>query len=420
MQTAMADIPRPPVSVAAARTAVAYPLVALAFLAVPVSLVAESVWAKRIALAAFQSQFGHSAASPLQEAGLAERVGALVEQGWFLLALTLVLLVFNRHRPAVWPVLTLTLTVPLGVSNSMGLPLGAERVPGVQGLLVGNPVLPSVLTVVAGYGLAWLGVSWLTTPITEDVARSQHELIVRLRCGGRLRLERNRLVLAPARVPSQPDRPARLAIPWRSVSFLQAGVIESSGRAAQWDLPNGVTVELPDGPALRIIGSGQQWIVPVDEQGRLTAAIGLRARRAAPPQAAETSALAEVSLAQWRHVRDLVATEHRRQRHNPLRGVLADRFDFYLTIGLLWLVLAGLSLPGFAQGWAPVYLLATVFFGTSATAVLRRWRSLARDTALFEANPREPGAPPWGETDPAEPPLPNWTAVRAGVVPEPS
>lgn len=474
MQTAMADTPRPAVPVAAIRSLLGYAVFALALLGAPLLLIVESVWARRIAIAAFSAPFGRGEAMPFRDAGMVSSVVTVVERGWFLVALTLVLLVVNRGRPSAWPALMLGLTIPLAIGNVLGPPIGAERVPGLRGCLVGNPVLPSVITVALGYGLARLGSRWLTTPLTEFVARSQRELIVRLRGGGRLRLERDRLVLVPSGAPATPDRPARLAIPWHAVTLLQSGVVERTDRRAGWQLPNGVRLELPDGPALRIIGPDQQWIIPADDAGQLTTAIRIRASRATAPTAtapevtaSTTSAraatgttataptttaptttapastgpastgpasraaagsggpgtatgTAEISPSRWRQVRDLVAAEHRRQRHNPLRAVLADRHDFFLTVGLLWLVLAGLTLPGFVQGWQPVYLLGTAVFGCSAVAVLRHWRSLSVATAAFEASPREPGARPWGETDPVESPMPAWTTVRADLVRTPS
>lgn len=422
MHTTMADLPRSPMSVGGTRTVVAYPVVVLAFLGAPLLLVTETVWANRLALAAFRAQFGRSAAYSVLDGGVAEQLGVLVQRGWSLLVLTAVLLVLNRNRPTVWPLLTLLVTVPLGVTHSMGQPIGAERVPGLAGDIVGNPVLPSLLVVAVGYVLAWVGAHRLTTPLTADVARSELELIVPLRGGGRVRLQHDRLVLLPSRAPSLPDRPARLAIPWRAITLVQPGQITAGAQRAEWLLPNGVTLPLPPGPALRIIGAGQQWVIPVDDDGRLTAAIRLRAARSAttrPPHDGQAHR-AEITPTQWRHVRDLVAAEHRRQRHNPMRGLLAGRFDFMLTVGLLWLLLAGLSLPGMVEDWTPVYLLAAVVFGLLALLVLRRWHTVSTGVALFEANPREPAAPPWGETDPAEPPAPEWTTGRPGVVPEPN
>lgn len=421
------------IPVASLRPALGYLAVLVAFVGTPLLLIAEAVWSCQLAAAAFQADFGPGTPSPLRDPGLAGRLVADVRQGWFLLALTLVLLAVNRFRPAVWPGLTLVLTVPLLAGNIVGLPVGAERVGGLAGDLVGNPILPGGVTVLLGYGLAWLGARWLTTPLTETVARTCRELTVRLRGGGRLRLERDRLVLDPVRTPAAPDRPARLAIPWSGLAVLESGSVCTPDGRTEYTLPNGVAVDLPDGPALRVIGGGQQWVVPVTDADAVTTALRIRAvsptaRPATPPIPASrressvsekgsqnstfhSQKVVQVTLARWREVRELVAVEHRRQRHNPLRGLFTERHDFFLILGVLWLVLTGLSLPGLVEPWQPVYLIATAVFGACAVLALRRWRTLAEGRALLEANPSQPGTPP-PTTDPARPPVPGWTTGR--------
>lgn len=132
-------------------------------------------------------------------------------------------------------------------------------------------------------GLAWLSyelaravVRILSRPVAEDVVRSDLEIPYQLPGRRvRLRLQHDRLVLD--RLTTSKNGTKRLTMQWSDVR--EAELLELD-KELSW-AAGPATIEVPPGPALRIVSAKQKWLIPVPEYlGEcLTSAITLRAAR---------------------------------------------------------------------------------------------------------------------------------------------
>lgn len=213
--------------------------------------------------------------SKLAEFG-GEQPGFLAEFGdnlttWqtlFLPAAVLVGFLVRRTRMAAWP------TAVLWVTGWMLFPTM------FIGTVTSDAVLPDLAFAI---GLAWLtyelsraAVRILSRPVAEDVVGSELEIPYQLPGRRiRLRVQRDRLVLD--RLTSSKDGTKKLVMNWSDVR--EAELLDQPEELSWAAGP--ATIEVPEGPTLRIVGAKQKWLIPVPEYlGEcLTSAITLRAAR---------------------------------------------------------------------------------------------------------------------------------------------
>lgn len=135
------------------------------------------------------------------------------------------------------------------------------------------------------FGLSRLTVHVLSRPVAADVVGSRLELPFRLPGQGflpprpRLRIQHDRLVLDRLRVRQRDV--GRLVLPWHAIEEVQ---VESRAVAGEWPPAADRTrpIAVPAGPAVRIRGDGQDWLLPFDDEPTartVVAAITARARR---------------------------------------------------------------------------------------------------------------------------------------------
>ncbi len=134
------------------------------------------------------------------------------------------------------------------------------------------------------HGLGRKTVHVLTRPVAADVVGSRLELPFRLPGQGflpprpRLRIQHDRLLLDRLR-RGQRDV-GRLVLPWHTIEEVQVDLRAVAGEWPPADRTRPIVV--PAGPAVRIRGDGQDWLLPFDDEPEartVVAAITARARR---------------------------------------------------------------------------------------------------------------------------------------------
>ena len=168
----------------------------------------------------------------------------------------LVLLVFMARRTmfALWPKACLWLAVWALVP---GVLLGATL--GSQGSMLPNLAL--------GAGLVWLNyllgrlTLWrLSSPIALDLVPSELEVPYRVPDSkARLRVQRDRLVLD--RLDGGKAK-VRKEILWAELAEVR---LEHAGSPVTWQASSGTSVDVPPGPALRLRGGEENWLLPIAE-----------------------------------------------------------------------------------------------------------------------------------------------------------
>ena len=188
-----------------------------------------------------------------------------------------------------------TLFIPVGVlagfllrrTRMAAWPTGVLWVAGwmlIPAVLIGSALSDSSLPDFAfAVGLAWLSyelsraaVRILSRPVAEDVVGSELEIPYQLPGRRiRLRVQRDRLVLD--RLTSSKNGTKRLVMKWSDVR--EAELLDLAEDRTWAAGP--ATIEVPAGPALRIVSAKEKWLIPVPEYlGEcLTSAITLRAAR---------------------------------------------------------------------------------------------------------------------------------------------
>jgi hypothetical protein len=341
--------------------------------------------------------WGYDQSHPGDREDLMSHVRDLPSGGLFVwLVLLVVLIAVNLRWPLNWPKVALLGTVPMAVIQLLaeGVDLGARsRAPGLYLAWILGGGLGSA---VVAWGAAKLAGLVVTRPLSPDVIQSGTELAYRLRDGSRLRLQGDKLLLDLLLEPTGPGAIAmRLAIPYKELTLVQPGVLDS--HALLWPLPNGSTVILSPGSSLRFVGSGQQWVLPLDDALTVSNIVTERAR--AHGGLTEPAGTAQGALPE--PPESLTTKRIRPWRTSPWH------FDIAVLAAL---ALAGVSVNYAVTedplGWITVVLCLALVAG--GVRLLRRVRA-ARDET--EANPRPPDAEPWGDYTPTRAPLTGWSPV---------
>lgn len=242
----------------------AVPLMVLAVGLPYVGFAAVTAWSS-MAFGEILADFGEPRPSFLAE------FGDNLTSSWkvlFVPAAVLLGFLLWRSRMAAWP------TAVLWVAGWLLIPA----------MLLGTVSSDAMLADLAiAVGLYWLSyelaraaVRILSRPVAEDVAHSELEIPYQLPGRRiRLRLQRDRLVLD--RLTSSQDGTRQLVMNWPDVR--EAELLDQPTELSWKAGP--ATIEVPPGPALRIVSAEQKWLIPVPEYlgESLTSAITLRAAR---------------------------------------------------------------------------------------------------------------------------------------------
>ncbi|MFD4640618.1 hypothetical protein ACFWN2_25105 [Lentzea sp. NPDC058436] len=302
-------------------------------------------------------------------------------------ALALVLLVVFWWMTTAWPKIALVPSVPAAFG---GL---------VFGLLDGGEhAAAGVAAPLVAFGLAWLAAQVVTRPVRDDVRRSAVEVAVGLRGGGRLRVQSRRLLLDRLPPPVHPMSPiGRVALRFDRISSVEAGDVRTP---AQWRLANTSELTITPGPVLRIIGGGQEWLLPVDDADGVGLLVSRRSRARAKPDPRPP-----LEDGSWFHAKllwDLAGQEP------PVRN------DRKVNHGNRWsaLLISALTTPMtlysvyriFTDGW--YYLVGLLFFGIIAWIATHVWFRQGVTYKLTEENPVSPLS---DDPDPRRLPVTGWS-----------
>ncbi|MFF2083734.1 hypothetical protein ACFVVM_08145 [Nocardia sp. NPDC058176] len=183
------------------------------------------------------------------------------------------------RSPQLWARVSLLATVPTALITAFP-PIGAKYLHGTERVVVSGAPAWSALTVAAGFLLAAAAGRVLTRPLALDVAESGVRLRFRLRGNGaRLIVAEDRIRLLRPRVIDPAHNRVKelntLAIPFTRVESV--GPVHLSGVPEFHRMPNGTAVALTEGPGLRITGSGQEWVLPVDDAESIADLVRARA-----------------------------------------------------------------------------------------------------------------------------------------------
>lgn len=226
----------------------AVPLMVLAVGLPFVGFAAITAWSS-MSFGELLSDFGKPAPSFSAEFG--ENLTSMW-QTLFLPVAVLVGFLVRRTRMAAWP------TAVLWVAGWMLVPT----------VLIGTAMSDAALSDVAfGVGLFWLSyelaraaVRILSRPVAEDIVGSELEIPYQLPGRRiRLRVQRDRLVLD--RLTTNKEKKKQLVMRWSDVR--EAELLDQP-KDLSWEA-GPATIEVPAGPALRIVSAEQKWLIPVPE-----------------------------------------------------------------------------------------------------------------------------------------------------------
>ncbi|GAB3424818.1 hypothetical protein [Flindersiella endophytica] len=280
----------------------------------------------------------------------------------------------------------------------------------VVGLAAGLPLVWSVASVVLAWWLVHLAARVLTRQLDEELAASGLTVHVKSRTS-RLRVEigRDRVRLVGMAGPAEPPAALRLAIPFTRLAFVEAGTLASQRTGATWKLPNHANVKLANGPAIRIAGPGQEWLVPVDEPGELAAFIRERASRARMASPGTDPGLPDPSVDERRRARVLLERQNDRVSKN-IRAYAGGSHHSYLVAAFL--VSPAAVAAALHSGIAPSgRVLGFLLFGALAAGAGWYWWRLERAVRLFEEWPRSSDEPSQTIPDEAATPVSGWSSA---------
>jgi hypothetical protein len=267
----------------------------------------------------------------------------------------------------------------------------------------------SVASVVLAWWLVHFAARVLTRPLDEELAASGLKVHVKSRTSRlRIEVERERVRLVSLGDSGVPPLANRLAIPFARLAFVQAGTLTSQSQGASWKLPNHRDLHLTDGPAIRIAGPGQEWLVPVDEAGQLAEFIRTRAARAriaGPGEGAERLPPVE----ERRRARVLLERESDRGS-KLIRRYAAGSHHSYLVAAFLTSPAAVAA--ALAPDIEPVgRVLGTLLFGAISGFAGWHWWRLERAVRLFEEWPRSRDEPSQTIADESATPVSGWSSA---------
>jgi hypothetical protein len=332
---------------------------------------------------------------PLVRPGVTPEVAFRI---WPLYAIVAVLLFVLWRSPRYWARLTFLVSLPWAVA---GLFWPRHELALVWG----------IASVVLAWWLVHLAARVLTRPLNEELAASGLKVYVKSRTS-RLRLEisRDRVRLVGASGMASPHAALRLAIPYGRLAFVQPGTLNTQSPGAAWQLPNKTSVKLSDGPAIRIAGPGQEWLVPVDEPREVAAFIRMRvsqARLAGPGSSAAGMPVPSLEVRQ--RARVLLGREGDRAS-KLIRAYAGGGHQTYLVAAFLVApaAIASLLAPDLEPAGRVVGFL---LFGAIAVFSGWHWWRLEQAVRLFEEWPRTKDEP--SQTVPSESaaPVTGWSSA---------
>lgn len=359
------------------RYLVAVPLILLSYVAVPFGHLTLSSYLFQRSLPFGNEEFDFAAEFTEKFADL---------DGFWPVTVALLLFVVLWWMTAAWPRIALLPSAPIAF----------------VGLLTAKSVEQFVLCVatpLVAWGLAWLAAKVVSWPVTRDVRRSPVEVLIGLRGGGRLRVQSRRLLvdrLPPPRHPSSPV--GRVAIRFDRIGHVEAGTVISP---AQWRFGNTSELTITPGPALRIIGGGQEWLLPVDDVDTTMRLVLERARaraKADPRPPVDSTRWAEAKRL-W----DLGPSQPMRPNQKKVRH---GTHHMMLVLSVLTAAMAGYSVfRAFSGSWS--FVFGALFFGGISYGTARGWASLGAAVKLAEENPHSPLA---DDPDPRRIPVTGWSS----------
>lgn len=313
---------------------------------------------------------------------------------------------------------------------------------GSVGFVLGPLAL--VATVMVCWSLHRLAVLAVTQPVTSGLIRSGLEIPFRVRGQrARLRIQHDRVVMDHFTSRFKRGRATALSLDeLRVVGFGE--LAKASSLTMVVDSPIdilGESVRLPlsPGPALWLVGSTRQWVVPLHERdGRRAVAI-IERRRTIRDEFVDPDAYREsrgARLAKWdearsarMHVIQLDLSRRERRRRNPHEWRRAE-FDgisklvavtgFCLSMLLGSLVMLWGELLGYGGGPGRVdYIIWTGSFGLVVAPLswfpIRRLRNYFRASRHLEANPVQPSLNLMPVGIPSRPSVAGWTALTTNA-----
>ncbi|MFD5826946.1 hypothetical protein [Lentzea sp. NPDC060358] len=287
-------------------------------------------------------------------------------------------------RTAAWPRISLLPSVPTAF---VGLVTGT-----------GWAIALGVALPLVSWGLARLAARIVSRPISGDVRRSAVEVLIGLRGGGRLRVQSRRLLLDRLPPPRYRESPVgRVAIPFDRIGHVEAGVVDAP---AQWRFGNTSELTITPGPALRVIGSGQEWLVPVDDVDAALRLVVERAQARAKPEPRPP-----LESARWASAKKLWDLGEAQLSQTGQRKVRHGGHHVLLVLSVLTVAMTGYSVfRVFTDGWG--FLFGALFFGAISYGTGRAWVSAGATQKLAEENPCSPLA---DDPDPRHRPITGWS-----------
>lgn len=237
-------------------------------------------------------------------------------------------------------------------------------------------------TPAVAYGLAWLAAKAVSWPVTRDVRHSAVEVLIGLRGEGRLRVQSRRLLLDKLPPPRHKLSPVgRVAIRFDRIKHVEAGDVRTP---AQWRFGNTSELTITPGPVLRIIGGGQEWLLPVDDVETATRLVLERAKvraKADPRPPLESS--------RWSNAKKLWDLADTQPLQPNLQKVRHGNHHVMLVMSALTAAMAGYAVfRMFTGSWS--FLFGALIFGGVAFGTTGAWASIGTAQRLAEENPHSP------------------------------
>ncbi|GGU68639.1 hypothetical protein GCM10010178_70620 [Lentzea flava] len=307
--------------------------------------------------------------------------------GWPM-ALAVVLLVVFWWMTTAWPKIALVPSVPAAAGGA------------IFGLIDGWEHAATAATApIVAWVLAWLAGRIVSWPVTGSVRPSAVEIAVSLRGGGRLRVQSRRLLLDELPPPVHPMSPiGRVALRFDRIGTVEAGVVHTP---ALWRLANTSELVLSPGEVLRIIGGGQEWLLPVDDAAALRQLVVERAALRAVPDPRPP-----LENDRWFHAKRLWELADQEPPTRNTRKVNHGNRWAALIISALTTPMALYSVYRvFTDGWG--YLVGVLFFGLIAWIATHVW---FRQGVVYQLTEENPVSPMADDPDPRRIPVTGWSA----------
>ncbi|MGW6933767.1 hypothetical protein ACWGE0_27180 [Lentzea sp. NPDC054927] len=356
------------------RYLVALPLIVLSYAGVPFAYLTVSSYLSRTSLPGRKAEFDFAA----------EFMKHLTDlNGFWPVPVAFLLFAGLWWMTVAWPRIAFLPTVPVALA---GILAGGQK---------------SVLALAApavAWGLAWTAAKVVSWPVTGDVRRSAVEVAIGLRGGGRLRVQSRRLLLDKLPPPKHAESPVgRVAIPFDRITHVEAGAVRT---AAQWRFGNTSELTISPGPVLRVIGGGQEWLLPVDDIDKATRLVVERSKARAKPDPRP-----ELESTRWSSAKKLWDLQGKQSMTPNLKKVRHGTHHTMLVLSVLTAVMAGYAVFRiFTDSWG--FLIGVLFFGGVSYGMARAWASMGATQKLAEENPRPPMAE---DPDPSRRPVTTWS-----------